>query len=213
MEHFNVRNESQLAKQVGMAQTTVNKLITGVSADPRISTLTPIAEHFKIPLDTLLSENPSFTDIKENAPKDLFIPVLSYDELADIYDDLEALNMATWPYWYPIPQQDSQHYYGIRLTPKQLLKPFEQTSLLIIKNEPKLNNNTHCLVKHLSSNSINIKQVFFENGKPWLLPLQAELPTIEFNQEQWQLLGSIQARITDMVNGNFIRMEEGDKDE
>lgn len=208
MEHFDIRNESQLAKLIGMPQTTVNKLISGVSADPRISTLTPIIDHFKISLDTLLSESPTFSSVKTNDATDLLIPLITYDELTDMYGDLHSLNTTNWPHWFPIPKQENDNYYSIHLTAQQLLKPFNETSLLIIHNSPKLENNTYCVVKHLSSNSINVKKSFFENGKEWLLALQSELPASEFNSEEWLLLGTIQACVTDMTNGDFIRIGE-----
>jgi len=207
MEHFGIRNESQLAKQVGMPQTTVNKLIAGVSADPRISTLIPIAEHFKISLDTLLSENPMFGATIENEPAVLWIPLIAQDEVADVYGNLDSLNTANWPHWYPIPKQKHKDYYAIHLT-SELLSPFDEASILIIEKKDSLENNTYCMVKHLNSNSINIKKAFFENGQQWLLALQSELPASEFNKKQWELLGTIRASVIDITNGDFIPLGE-----
>ena len=212
MEHFNIRNESQLAKQVGMAQTTINKLIAGSSADPRISTLTPIAEHFNISLNTLLQENPNFDNNVEKDNHDLLIPIIALDELANICDSLESLNIENWPYWYPIPKGENLDYYAIRIFPGQLPFPFEYASLLLIKKNYHFMDNTYCLFKHLNSNSVNIKKVFFENGQKWLVPLKAELPTIIFNEQEWQELGCIQAMLTNMAYSSFTKIGD-DKDD
>lgn len=207
MEHFGIRNESQLAKQVNMPQTTINKLLSGVSSDPHISTLTPIIEYFKISLDTLLSETPIFSSASTTEPQDLLVPLITYDELVDVYDDLSSLNSTNWPHWYPIPKQKNNDYYVVHLTQQRLSKPFDQASLLIVQHSQTLQNNIYCLVKHLPSNSLNIKKAHFENGKEWLLTLQPELPTSEFDVNEWLLLGNIQAVLIDMTNGSFIQME------
>ncbi len=207
MEHFNIRNESQLAKLVRMPQTTVNKLITGVSSDPRVSTLTPIIEHFKISLDTLLSDNPIFTPTSASQ-QDLLIPIATLDELGDIHTNLNSLKPDNWPQWYPIPKQSSLNYYAIQLTPKQLLPPFHDACIVIVKNESKLPQSGYCLLKHLHSNTVSLKKVFFDDSRQWLLALETGLPPTEFDAKKWNSLGVIQAFVTDMSHGSFVYVGE-----
>ena len=163
MEHFAIRNESQLAKLVGMPQTTINKLITGVSSDPRISTLTPIITHFKISLDTLLSDDPVFATVNLKQSSDVFVPVVTLEELGDIYANLNSLKTENWPQWYSIPKQNSHNYYAVHVSPKELLPPFQDASILIAKNESKLPQSGYCLIKHQRSNIISLKRVFFSS--------------------------------------------------
>ncbi len=207
MEHFGIRNESQLAKQVGMPQTTVNKLISGVTADPRISTLTPIAEYFSISVDTLLSEKPEFNNDHNAEFLEMWIPMVAFDEIIEIYGNLNSLTKSNWPYWYPIPKQINMSYYTVLLCAQQFTQPFDQQSLLIVNNDAVWKNNNYCLVKHLDSNSVNLKRMFIDGGKEWLLALQSELPASEFDEQHWQVLGSISAVITDLGQGGFISME------
>ena len=47
-------SEAELARQTGLPQTTVNRLLLGSTADPRASTLRPIAKFFDITIDQLL---------------------------------------------------------------------------------------------------------------------------------------------------------------
>ncbi len=208
MEHFNIRNESQLAKLVRMPQTTVNKLITGVSSDPRVSTLTPIIEHFKISLDTLLSDNPIFTQTSASQQSHLLIPVVTIDELVDIHPNLNSLKSNNWPQWYPIPKQSSLSYYVIQLTPKQLLPPFQDASIVVVKNESKLPQTGYCLLKHLDSDKVSLKKVFFDDSRQWLLALETGLPPTEYDAKKWQSLGVIQAFVTDVGHGDFIYVGE-----
>lgn len=208
MEHFGVRNESQLAKQVSMPQTTINKLITGVSADPRISTLAPIIQHFNISMDTLLSENPIFSDLtKNNAFNFSLIPLINFDEIIDVYENIDSLTTTNWPHWYPIHNPENKKYYAVNLSPDQFPKPFEQSSILIILKDSALLNNTYCINKHLSSNSTSIKKIFFDDGKQWLLALHPELPASEYNKN-CKILGTIQFTVNNMLNNNIVHTEK-----
>ncbi len=208
MEHFAIRNESQLAKLVGMPQTTVNKLITGISSDPRISTLIPIIKHFKISLDTLLSDDPVFEKTSVQQSSDLLVPIVTLEELSDIHVNLHALKSENWPQWYSIPKQNSHNYYAVHVSPKELLPPFQDASILIAKNESKLPQSGYCLIKHQRSNIISLKRVFFDDGRQWLLALEPGLPPIEFNHRQSKSLGIIQAFVTDISRGDFIYIGE-----
>lgn len=203
MEHFNIKNESQLAKQVGMAQTTINKLTAGTSTDPRISTLMPIAQHFNIHIDTLFSENPSFTN-------DSSIPIITYDELNETYEDLDSLTTTNWPYWYPVPKKGG-HYYAVQVFQGQILEPFHNSCLLIVENKQNWQDNTYCLAKHIASDSINIKKVYLENGDVWLTSLKPNLPPIKFDSYEWQHLGTIQAKLIDLAQGKFIQEQINDE--
>lgn len=208
MEHFGIRNESQLAKIVDMPQTTVNKLINGTTADPRISTLLPFTQYFKISLDTLLSTNPVFD--KDTQHQELLIPLVPFEKLNQMYHELISLTSANWPDWYPIPRENSEGYYAVRLSPFQLPRPFEQRSILIVKNIDELPDNNYCILKHLSSNSISIKRTVFDNGKNWLLALQTEIPPLEFDKKIWLSLGIIQFIVTDVRKNTLLQAERRD---
>ena len=57
MKQHGEMTESKLAKEINLPQPTVNRLLSGAIADPKISTLTLIANFFKISIDWLLGRN------------------------------------------------------------------------------------------------------------------------------------------------------------
>jgi transcriptional regulator with XRE-family HTH domain len=210
MEHFSIRSVAQLAKLIGMPPTTLNKLTTGISPDPKISTLIPLADYFKISLDTLLSDHPVFTHQKSPKQFDLLVPLLSYNELPDMHEHLESLTVKTWPQWYPIPFQkkNDSSYYAVYTTLKQLPAPLDEASILIVKNESQLTHHTYSLIKHLNDHAVTIKKIVCDSGKQWLLPLHSELPPSEFSSKECCSLGTLQAVTTDMSNGKFVFIGE-----
>jgi transcriptional regulator with XRE-family HTH domain len=213
MEHHNIKNESKLAQLANIPQSTINKIISGNTPDPRISTILPIAKYFNVTLDTLLNENPIFAselqDIEAyNAPNQL-IPLVTYNELLEIHSHLDSLTPGTWPHWLPIPRQTQKTacYYAVLLT-NTLDEPFEQASILILSNDNGLPNNRYCLLQHIKSNTTYLKKIKLNDGKKWLFALQKNLPPSEFKETEWTPLGVIEASLNDMSDNSFIQIGE-----
>ncbi len=212
MEYHDIRSETKLAEAANISQTTLNKLVSGTTSDPRISTLKPIAKFFNITLDSLMSENPIFADelqhkkVENPAGATQLIPLVSESELLDIYETLSSLTQDNWPS-FPIPKQNTSNYYAM-LTTKKLDKPFEKARVLIIKNEDKLPDDSYCLLKHIDSDSVSIKKIKVVDGKKWLFALQ-NVPSLEFDEAKWQPLGTIEAAFLDMSSDTFF--QAGDK--
>jgi transcriptional regulator with XRE-family HTH domain len=210
MEQFNIKSESQLAKKVGMAQTTVNKLITGATADPRISTLTPIAEHFKISVDTLLSENPKFDQENFHTSNDILsiqIPLINFDELIDLHSGIQSLSTNNWPHWYSLNTNQQGLYFALYLT-ESMSNLFQKGSVVTILKDLILSNNSYVLLKHIETNTLTIKRVKIDGGDCWLLPLLPELPAAAYEASKWESLGSLQTITQNLSDNNFLFKSE-----
>ena len=51
-------SESKLAKIIKVPKSTINRLTSGKTANPRVSTLIEIADYFNISLDQLMGKQP-----------------------------------------------------------------------------------------------------------------------------------------------------------
>lgn len=81
-------SENELAKRTSLNQPTVHRLLAGETADPRASTLIPIARYFDISLEALLGEEelaaPKLNPTLENTQPIRYAPILSWDEAKSI---------------------------------------------------------------------------------------------------------------------------------
>lgn len=205
MEYFNIPSESHLARETGLGQATINKLVSGATEDPRLTTLLPIAERFNLTLDTLVSDSPNFSQKSEqsNDRQATFIPLASLKEIDDIYDSLSSLHFDNWPYWLPIPATSSSHqYFAIKLTKNYFPEPFNKSAILICEKTTEILNGVYCLVKHNNSEVISIMRILREGGKIWLLSLKKELPITEFNLDEWTYLSTIKTVVVDLLDEN-----------
>jgi len=204
MKRFGIKSVVKLAKLLKMSTPTLNKLASGLTPDPRMSTVIPVARYFKISLDALLSNDLEYELLKK--PQHTFIPLISYHELAHVHEQINALTIRTWQNWHPIPRQkeDDALYYAVQVAQNQILPPFNNASVLIVEHHLQLISNTYALIKHYNVDNLMIKKIVFEDDKQWLLPLQSELPTAEFNPKKYQILGTIKAFLTDVSNGDYF---------
>jgi transcriptional regulator with XRE-family HTH domain len=211
MEYFNITSESQLARETGLGQATINKLISGATEDPRLMTLLPIAERYNLTLDTLVSDSPDFTKSKNslNNREDskLYIPLISFKELSYIFSSLDSLHADNWPYWWPILANSNSPCFAVKIAKNYFPEPFHQSAILVCEKSPELVNGIYCFLKHNDSKTISIMRCLKEADETWLLSLKKEIPARKFNQEKWTFLGTIRTMILDLSNKDFLISE------
>lgn len=204
MEHFEIHSGNQLAELTGMAQTTVHKLITGITSDPRISTLQPITSYFGISLDTLLSESPKFNTTRQDEPRSFFdIPLLTLQELKRLSSDIRSLNKMNWPNWTSADYEESKikntNLFGVSIEHSIFPAPFEQNGILIANNKINKYNNSYVILRNINSAAINIRKLYQDGEIIWLLSLQNGIPPQKLN-EAWEILGTITEYKIKLIN-------------
>ena len=80
MEHFKM-TEADLCRGVNLPQTTINRLLTGQTCDPRISTLAILAEFFDVSLDQIIGKEKLVLNPSYNHAKGSIIPVIEWTNL------------------------------------------------------------------------------------------------------------------------------------
>ena len=80
MGHFKM-TEADLCRGVNLPQTTINRLLTGQTCDPRISTLTVLAEFFDVSLGQLVGKEKLVLNPSYNQAKGSTIPVIDWANL------------------------------------------------------------------------------------------------------------------------------------
>ena len=80
MAHFKM-TEADLCRGVNLPQTTINRLLTGQTCDPRISTLAMLAEFFDVSLDQIIGKEKLVLNPSYNQAKGATIPVIEWANL------------------------------------------------------------------------------------------------------------------------------------
>lgn len=76
-------SEADLSRGVSLPQTTINRLLTGQTTDPRVSTLVAIAQFFEISLEQILGRELLVLNSNCRYGKNSTVPVVPWDCLAE----------------------------------------------------------------------------------------------------------------------------------
>src|SRR3990167_9900019 len=86
-------SENDIAQSLGIPVMTIRRLVSGETADPRISTLKLLADFFKVSIDSLTNKTATPTPAMANlTPK--FIPILDW------------LTLSSTNQWHPLTLPD-----------------------------------------------------------------------------------------------------------
>lgn len=129
--------EAELARQTGLPQTTVNRLLLGETADPRANTLIPIANYFGIGVGQLLGQEPlspyriKGTFQSTNKSSWSTIPVIEWNEAKSWLFKKNVYTPSSYQHWITSEKDISADSFALRTLPS--MEPrFRKNSVIII---------------------------------------------------------------------------------
>lgn len=184
---------SQLAQNLGVPMMTIRRLLSGETADPRISTLKLVADYFKIPVDSLLAENhPIFIHSSMNM-KPHFVPVISWSQAGEIAS-LDDLDLTQWKEWHPITLNEdkmiSKQSYALESRPSMHPR-FPRGTLFIIDPEFRPNDGDLVLVKIKKNNQLTLRELTIDPPEWHLHPIVSESNPLQYSEKNYAIIGVV----------------------
>lgn len=144
-------SENELSKRVGVPQQIINRIITGINQNPKLSTITPIANYFKIPLQELIY---SFDLDLENTPSintQIKIPYVDFrtiEEHGIFHAILHTQEFIT------ANLDHTKIYFATRMNDDTMEPKFSKDAILIFEQEREPLNGDFCLLRDESDQYI-----------------------------------------------------------
>ena len=190
MKAFNV-SEVHLARSLGVSVMTIRRVVSGETEDPRISTLSLIANYFNVSVDSLL-ENSDMPINMMKKQKPFFVPIFDWESLEHSY--FKENDFSNWKNWYPLVNSESLHLdqRAFALESKISMQPrFPKGTLLIINpNEPPLDNDI-VLVKTIKTNDLSLRELIIDSPKWILNPIIVGSELIFYDREEYDIIGVV----------------------
>jgi len=123
--------EADLCRGVNLPQTTINRLLSGQTNDPRISTLLVVAQFFDISIEQLLGKDLIILDSVWKQTKGLTLPVLPWECLSDWFS--EAKDKCKINRWIKTEKSLNKNSFAVS-SPASCCGIFGEGSLLIMNN-------------------------------------------------------------------------------
>lgn len=187
--------ESELARQTGLPQTTINRLLLGGTTDPRASTLQPIAKFFGVSIDQLLGLEPFHstqiegTFVPNNRDSWKQVPLISWEETLSWIFRKDNINLYSHEKWITTERNVSDASFAI--ISKPFMEPrFRKNSILI--TDPKAEyQDSKFVVISLDQVNVTVRQIIFDHSECYLKNFDNTIPTIKLEKSIHKILGVI----------------------
>ena len=160
---FNAKiSENELARKTGVAQQVINRILSGENKNPKIATLSPLANYFMVSISQLIGD-----DIFDAKPK-LNTSHLGWQEIPIIDWDLlikkslnELVSQSNEKLLVDI--NPSKNIFALRMHDDSMEPKFSNGAILIFDPNKKPSNGDFSLLE-LPNHEIEVRQLFIKNN-------------------------------------------------
>jgi transcriptional regulator with XRE-family HTH domain len=137
-------SENELSKRIGIPQQVINRIITGINQNPKLSTITPIADYFNIPLHELISNanlDVTNTQIMNSQHK---VPFVEFKDIEEhgINDAISHTNK-----YITADLDQNKSYFATTMNDNSMEPKFSQRTILVFEKGKEPFNGDFCLLK------------------------------------------------------------------
>ncbi|MCD6040282.1 MAG: helix-turn-helix protein [Gammaproteobacteria bacterium] len=196
-------SESDLAHALNLPIMTIRRLVSGETADPRISTLKTIADYLNISLDSLTNNNESNPINLMNKSMPQFVPVLDW-ETAATTASIKEINLKTWEKWHPIATVDqplSKNAFALPSRPSMQPR-FPHGSLFIIEPNEAPHDRDIVLVKISKNSSLSLRELVIDSPKWQLQPIVPGSALLFYEETEHVIVGVVILTLFNSRRGN-----------
>ncbi len=163
-------SEAELARCTGIPKTTVYKILSGETTDPRYSTLTQIANFFNVSLDELTGLASLESQRRKEPGK--IIPILKWSDIIKGKSFISSLSANNWENWVNI---DIEVHNGYALMSRPSMRSrFPKGTIFIIDPNLKPEDGDYVIINYKDSDEIALREISID-GK--IIQLLAFDPT------------------------------------
>lgn len=156
-------SENELARRTGIAQQVINRILSGENTNPKISTLSPLANYFMVSISQLIGD-----EIVENATR-LNTNHLGWQEIPKI--DINLLDKKSLKELITESEEKIlvdinpfNNVFALSMNDNSMEPKFPNGTILIFDPNKKPENGNFVLFK-TPENTIEIRQIIIKNNK------------------------------------------------
>lgn len=135
-------SENELSKRLGISQQIINRIITGINQNPKLSTIIPIAEYFNIPLQNLISGSSENTNLHVGAKNQ--VPYIDFKDIKFLGVE-NAISCAKK--FISIDLDINTNYFATSMYDDSMEPKFSKGSILVFAKSEEAFSGDFCLLK------------------------------------------------------------------
>lgn len=179
--------EAELARQVGLPQTTINRLLLGGTLDPRANTLKPIADYFGVTIGQLCGFEPltshRIAGTTHVSQRDAWrpIPIIEWDSVKSWVFERKKMTPLTHEYWIMSERLLSGDSFALRSL-SSMEPRFRKGSILLV--DPQANyKDGHFVVIALDGIQPTVRRVCIDGAEVLLKTFDQTQPPCKLSKQ------------------------------
>lgn len=149
-------SENELSKRVGIPQQVINRLISGSNLNPKLTTISPIANYFKISLHELVFEDVAKAPKEKNSLK---VPFISVSDIREFGLD-HSITLANK--YLTVDYGNLNKFFATEMYDDSMEPKFPCGCILVFEIDKNPSNGDFCLLSDENRN-IQFRQVIFNH--------------------------------------------------
>jgi SOS-response transcriptional repressor LexA len=182
--------ENRIARDINIPVMTVRRLLSGETADPRISTLKTLADYFNVSIDNLIVRNDEINYGVMGQSKPLFIPVLDWESA----QRANKIDFSQWHEWVPVTvgknENISARAFALESRPSMYPR-FQQRTMFIIDPELSAMDGDLVLINLRENNELTLRELFIDPPEWQLHPINQGGSSLHFSRETHEIVGVV----------------------
>ena len=183
-------SSAELSRKTNIPQTTLHKILTEQTSDPRLSTLLSLANFFEITLEELVGLEQNELGIAKKISGPIkSIPIISWEQCIYAKETIEKLNENNWQDWQTVNIESNNAF---ALLSKVCMEPlYPRGTVLIIDPELKPTDGDFVVVHYKNTDEATLRQISIdgpyrklftinENEKPDILDKRKNIIGVVF---------------------------------
>lgn len=189
-------SEAELARKINIPRPTINGLASGRTHDPRMSTISAIAEYFEVSVDQLLGKAPlqATADKFSLVKTQTYIPILGLQQIDNWAEKITGLNHHNHSDWISADPAINQAKFAIRIDGEAMWPQFQENTILIIAPDLAIKNRDFILAHISSKKEIIFRQLIIDGSYKFLHAINPIFPTIQLDEADTVMGTVIQTR-------------------
>jgi SOS-response transcriptional repressor LexA len=181
---------SELSRRINLPQSTVDRLVNAKTSDPRISTLEPIADYFKISVDQLMGKQPISKYINLGVEQTIgkTVPIINWEDAVQYAEHIKTLTLTNWFAWISTNSEVGESGFAVKLKGLAMSPRFLEGSILIVNPDCKPVDRDYVLVEY--DNTTYFRQLIAEGHEQYLRALNLDYGTLRLDKP-YRFLGVI----------------------
>ncbi len=184
---------TQLAREIDVPQQTLQRIVSGESPRPHITSLKPIADYFNISVEQLKGEIPlpdeliEFDNVLVKKPTTSQIPLIKWEELHEGFD----LARYSPEEYIIIDNKLSNANFALQMQDASMSPYFPEKSILIFSQDKEIKDRSYVLVLLGDNDTAVFRQILFDGTHRYLKPLNPDLNMfkMQLSKENDKVLG------------------------